>query len=134
MVNYTAVAVQNDREYGGSRNFSFVVGEDDPLVRRCAAACTSVCAPLCSERAAPPTLCPQLSNPTLLQIVQGWTRAILGGEGLPAVERGGIRTIRIPPSLAFGARGNACIFGLETKCLVPPNSPVDITFEYLGFK
>ena len=70
----------------------------------------------------------------LLQIFEGWTRALLGGGSLPAVEKGGIRTIRVPPELAFGQLGNACIFGLPDKCLVPPNSPVDITFEYLGYK
>jgi peptidylprolyl isomerase len=69
-----------------------------------------------------------------MQIVEGWTRGILGGGGMPAVQKGGVRTIRVPPELAFGERGDGCAFGLADSCQVPPNTPVEITFKYLGFK
>eukprot|EP01025_Chloroclados_australasicus_P046331 TRINITY_DN51129_c0_g1_i2.p1 TRINITY_DN51129_c0_g1~~TRINITY_DN51129_c0_g1_i2.p1 ORF type:complete len:250 (-),score=20.31 TRINITY_DN51129_c0_g1_i2:7-699(-) len=99
VVDYTAVAVDNGKVYAGSRQFSFVVGEEESL------------------------------------IIEGWTRGILGtGDELPAVQRGGIRTIRIPAELAFGELGDGCMFGRAQNCQVPPKCPVQITFQYFGRK
>ena len=67
-------------------------------------------------------------------MVEGWTRGILGKDSMPAVEKGGVRTIRVPPELAFGARGDGCSLGLGDQCQVPPNTPVQITFMYKGTK
>jgi peptidylprolyl isomerase len=69
-----------------------------------------------------------------VQIIDGWTFGILGKDDLPAVKKGGVRTVRVPAELAFGERGDGCSFGLAGNCQVPPNSPVMITFQYKGTK
>jgi peptidylprolyl isomerase len=53
-------------------------------------------------------------------------------EGLPAIAKGGVRTLLIPPELAFGEAGDGCLFGRSESCRIPPNSPVEITFRYSG--
>jgi FKBP-type peptidyl-prolyl cis-trans isomerase len=66
-------------------------------------------------------------------VIPGWEMGILGNDKeLPAIEKGGIRTVLIPPHLAYGAVGDGCLFGLPDSCRIPPNSPVEITFMYKG--
>ena len=77
-------------------------------------------------------LLPNIQRKATMQVIEGWTRAILGRDDLPPVKEGGIRTARIPPALAFGSRGDGCIFGLGENCQVPPDTPVEITFLYKG--
>lgn len=67
-----------------------------------------------------------------LQVVPGWELGILGSEGVPAVKEGGLRTLLIPPELAYGKKGEGCLFGLDDSCRIPPDSPVEITFKYNG--
>ncbi|PSC68033.1 peptidyl-prolyl cis-trans isomerase chloroplastic [Micractinium conductrix] len=66
------------------------------------------------------------------EVVPGWELAVLGGQGVPAVKEGGIRSVTIPPELAYGQDGYSCLYGLSTSCRVPPGSAVEITFEYKG--
>lgn len=40
-------------------------------------------------------------GPTM-QVVPGWELAVLGADGVPPIKEGGIRTVRIPPELAYG--------------------------------
>lgn len=68
-----------------------------------------------------------------VQVVQGFDLAILGdGYQMPPVKEGGVRTVVLPPSLAFGEKGDGCLYGLEGSCRIPPNSEVEIAFRYLG--
>ncbi|KAK9830059.1 hypothetical protein WJX72_009477 [[Myrmecia] bisecta] len=66
------------------------------------------------------------------EVVPGWEAAILGKDGMPPIKEGGLRTVVIPAEMAFGAKGEGCLFGLDEKCRVPPNAAIEITFEYLG--
>ncbi|KAL4436581.1 hypothetical protein ABPG75_003720 [Micractinium tetrahymenae] len=66
------------------------------------------------------------------EVVPGWELAVLGGEGVPPIKEGGIRTVRIPPELAYGEDGYSCLYGLSTSCRVPPKSSVQITFTFQG--
>ena len=85
---------------------------------------------------APPPLTPVPPPLPLLgvpgQVIPGWELAILGTDDLPAMRPGGIRTVVIPPDLAYGERGDGCLFGLDDSCRVPPASAVQITFRYRG--
>lgn len=78
--------------------------------------------------------CFNIEKHAMLQILDGWTYGILGKDDLPPVKKGGVRTLRIPPELAFGERGDGCSFGLAENCQVPPNTPVELTFLYKGTK
>ncbi|MQL95417.1 hypothetical protein Taro_028086 [Colocasia esculenta] len=42
------------------------------------------------------------------EVIKGWDQGILGDEGIPPMLSGGKRTLRIPPELAYGARGAGC--------------------------
>ena len=90
----------------------------------------------------------------VLQQIEGWEKAILGTEDIPPIRDGGRRTVQIPASLAYGQRGLGCLFGRDNTCRqaawlklgctmtwslqvfpldrVPPNTAVEITFQYLG--
>ncbi len=56
---------------------------------------------------------------------------MVGGDGIPAVREGGLRTVRIPPELAY-KDGDGCLFGRVESCRVPPDAAVTITFKYKG--
>lgn len=66
------------------------------------------------------------------QVIPGWEQGILGTADIPAVKEGGARTLLVPPELAYGEKGDGCLFGLPDSCRIPPNSPVEITFKYRG--
>lgn len=66
------------------------------------------------------------------EVVPGWELAVLGTDGVPPIKEGGIRTVRIPPELAYGEDGYSCLYGLSTSCRVPPSSSVVITFDFKG--
>jgi len=65
--------------------------------------------------------------------VPGWETALVGAAaGPPPVQAGGMRTVVIPPHLAYGERGEGCLFGRAQNCRVPPGASVAITFAYEG--
>ncbi|KAF8062706.1 FKBP13 [Scenedesmus sp. PABB004] len=68
------------------------------------------------------------------EVIPGWELGILGdgSAALPPVRAGGTRTLLVPPDLAFGARGDNCLFGRAQSCRVPPGSAVVITFRFVG--
>lgn len=51
---------------------------------------------------------------------------------MPPIKKGGVRTVRVPPALAYGEGGDGCLFGLDEKCRVPPGSDVEISFKFYG--
>ncbi|GJP55230.1 hypothetical protein CLOM_g14202 [Closterium sp. NIES-68] len=63
------------------------------------------------------------------EVIRGWDLGIVGGDGIPAMRAGGKRTLRIPASLAYGARGAGCRGG---SCIIPPNSDLLFDVEFLG--
>ncbi|KAF0904880.1 hypothetical protein E2562_038606, partial [Oryza meyeriana var. granulata] len=56
------------------------------------------------------------------EVIKGWDQGIVGGEGIPPMLAGGKRTLRLPPELAYGARGAGCRGWEPTSCVIPPNS------------
>lgn len=59
--------------------------------------------------------------PPPAQVVPGWELAVLGGQGVPAVKEGGIRSVTIPPELAYG-QGEPLLPRLacqSSACLLP---------------
>lgn len=66
------------------------------------------------------------------EIVPGWEGAILGTDQVPTIKAGGIRTVLIPAAQAYGQRGSGCSAVDGSRCRVPPNADVRITFQYKG--
>lgn len=65
------------------------------------------------------------SNARPRQVMSGFDLAILGdGDAMPPIKEGGVRTVVLPPALAYGAAGDGCLYGLEGSCRIPPNSEV----------
>ncbi|KAG0561468.1 hypothetical protein KC19_9G066700 [Ceratodon purpureus] len=63
------------------------------------------------------------------EVIRGWDQGILGTEGIPAMQAGGKRTLRIPANLGYGERGAGCRLG---SCLIPPNSTLIFDVEFVG--
>ncbi|MEW5297678.1 MAG: hypothetical protein WDW38_006851 [Sanguina aurantia] len=102
-VEYVATAVSTGSVFESSRNFRFTLGQDE--------------------------------------VIPGWEAGILGLkasdsapelESIPPMREGGARSVIIPASLAYGARGSTCLFGDPSKCRVPPGSDVEVVFRYRG--
>ena len=57
--------------------------------------------------------------------MKGFQLAILGdGGAMPPVREGGVRTVVLPAALAYGEKGDGCLYGLDSSCRIPPNSEV----------
>lgn len=63
------------------------------------------------------------------EVIKGWDRGILGGDGIPPMLSGGKRTLKIPPELGYGVRGAGCRGG---SCVIPPNSVLLFDVEFVG--
>ncbi|GBF91829.1 peptidyl-prolyl cis-trans isomerase chloroplastic [Raphidocelis subcapitata] len=73
------------------------------------------------------------NSPETTQVMSGFDLAILGdGGAMGPIKEGGVRTVLLPPRLAYGERGDQCLFGRDKSCRVPPNSEVELTFRYNG--
>lgn len=70
--------------------------------------------------------------PSLAQVVPGWEMALVGARGILPAQAGAVRTVVIPPALAYGDQGEGCLFGRAQNCRVPPGQSVAITFAYKG--
>lgn len=66
------------------------------------------------------------------EVIKGWDQGIVGGEGIPPMLAGGKRSLRLPPELAYGARGAGCRGWEPTSCVIPPNSTLLFDVEYVG--
>ncbi|KAG8095149.1 hypothetical protein GUJ93_ZPchr0012g19133 [Zizania palustris] len=66
------------------------------------------------------------------EVIKGWDQGIVGGEGIPPMHAGGKRSLRLPPELAYGARGAGCRGWEPTSCVIPPNSTLLFDVEYVG--
>lgn len=66
------------------------------------------------------------------EVIKGWDQGIVGGEGIPPMLPGGKRTLKLPPELAYGARGAGCRGWEPTSCVIPPNSTLLFDVEYVG--
>lgn len=63
------------------------------------------------------------------EVIRGWDQGILGADGIPAMQAGGKRTLKIPANLGYGERGAGCRLG---SCLIPPNSVLIFDVEFVG--
>ncbi|KAJ7969390.1 Peptidylprolyl isomerase [Quillaja saponaria] len=63
------------------------------------------------------------------EVIKGWDKGILGGDGVPPMLAGGKRTIKLPPELGYGARGAGCRGG---SCVIPPDSVLLFDVEFIG--
>lgn len=63
------------------------------------------------------------------EVIKGWDRGIVGGDGIPPMLSGGKRTLKIPPELGYGVRGAGCRGG---SCVIPPNSVLLFDVEFVG--
>ena len=54
------------------------------------------------------------------QVISGWDLTILGAQAMPPMRVGGLRTVMLPPSLAYGSRGAGC--RPNGACVIPPDS------------
>ena len=59
-------------------------------------------------------------------MIKGWALALLGEGSMPPMRVGGTRVVRLPPALAYGARGAGCKAG---ECIIPPDSSLDFVIE-----
>lgn len=121
----TCSAVATGQIYDGSTKFAFTLGNDEVRpqgesarwVRLTESSLESCFAMRCLPRT---------------QVIPGWEAGIIGTDYIPPVKENGTRTLLIPPELAYGERGDGCLFGRDESCRIPPNSPVEITFKYKG--
>ena len=60
------------------------------------------------------------------EVIRGWDLALLGEGSMPPMRVGGTRVVRLPPALAYGARGAGCKAG---ECIIPPDSSLDFVIE-----
>ncbi|KAK9678642.1 hypothetical protein RND81_11G225000 [Saponaria officinalis] len=62
------------------------------------------------------------------KVIRGLDQGILGGDGVPPMQVGGKRKLRIPPELAYGPEAAGCFSG---DCNIPANATLlyDIKFE-----
>ncbi|XP_015874604.3 peptidyl-prolyl cis-trans isomerase FKBP13, chloroplastic [Ziziphus jujuba] len=63
------------------------------------------------------------------EVIKGWDEGILGGDGIPPMLAGGKRSLKLPPELAYGARGAGCKGG---SCIIPPESVLLFDVEFIG--
>ncbi|CAL1402558.1 unnamed protein product [Linum trigynum] len=63
------------------------------------------------------------------EVIQGWDQGILGGDGVPPMQAGGKRILKLPPELGYGVRGAGCRGG---SCVIPPNSVLLFDVEFIG--
>ncbi|CAL5049138.1 unnamed protein product [Urochloa decumbens] len=66
------------------------------------------------------------------EVIKGWDQGIVGGEGIPPMLAGGKRTLKLPPTLAYGEKGAGCRGWEPTSCVIPPNSTLLFDVEYVG--
>jgi hypothetical protein len=64
--------------------------------------------------------------------MSGFDLAILGDGTMPPMMEGGIRTVVLPPAMAFGEAGDGCLYGLADSCRIPPNSDVSLPIAPVG--
>ncbi|CAG9465928.1 unnamed protein product [Pedinophyceae sp. YPF-701] len=67
-----------------------------------------------------------------LRAAKGLDVAILGCEGMPPMKEGGRRVVRVPAEVAHGGNGIACLLGRKEKCLVPPDSGIEVYVEMIS--
>jgi len=65
------------------------------------------------------------------EVIKGWDVSILGAEDLPPMKVGGVRRVRIPSALAYGAGGAGCSGG---TCAIPPDADLDFEIELVSIR
>ncbi|WCJ33274.1 FK506-binding protein 13 [Euphorbia peplus] len=63
------------------------------------------------------------------EVIKGWDEGILGADGVPPMQPGGKRTLKLPPKLGYGVRGAGCKGG---SCIIPPDSVLFFDVEFIG--
>eukprot|EP00747_Dinoflagellata_sp_TGD_P207638 gnl/TRDRNA2_/TRDRNA2_81191_c0_seq1.p1 gnl/TRDRNA2_/TRDRNA2_81191_c0~~gnl/TRDRNA2_/TRDRNA2_81191_c0_seq1.p1 ORF type:complete len:421 (-),score=77.09 gnl/TRDRNA2_/TRDRNA2_81191_c0_seq1:18-1280(-) len=65
------------------------------------------------------------------EVKRGWELAVLGTEQMASMKIGGIRNVLIPAELAYAGEGSYCSNG---RCLVPPDSTIQLTIELVDIQ
>ncbi|XP_050230833.1 peptidyl-prolyl cis-trans isomerase FKBP13, chloroplastic [Mercurialis annua] len=63
------------------------------------------------------------------EVIKGWDEGIVGGNGVPPMQAGGKRILKIPSALGYGIRGAGCKGG---SCIIPPDSVLLFDVEFVG--
>ncbi|KDP43124.1 hypothetical protein JCGZ_26657 [Jatropha curcas] len=63
------------------------------------------------------------------EVIKGWDQGILGGDGIPPMQAGGKRILKLPPELGYGMRGAGCKGG---SCIIPPGAVLLFDVEFIG--
>ncbi|XP_065853934.1 peptidyl-prolyl cis-trans isomerase FKBP13, chloroplastic [Euphorbia lathyris] len=63
------------------------------------------------------------------EVIKGWDEGIVGGDGVPPMQPGGKRILKLPPELGYGVRGAGCKGG---SCIIPPDSVLFFDVEFIG--
>ncbi|KAJ7945369.1 Peptidylprolyl isomerase [Quillaja saponaria] len=63
------------------------------------------------------------------KVIRGLDQGILGGEGVPPMQVGGKRQLRIPPALAYGPEPAGCFSG---DCNIPANATLLYDIKFIG--
>ncbi|KAL2906004.1 Photosynthetic NDH subunit of lumenal location 4 chloroplastic [Bienertia sinuspersici] len=63
------------------------------------------------------------------KVIKGLDQGILGGDGVPPMQVGGKRKLRIPPELAYGPEPAGCFSG---DCNIPANATLLYDIKFVG--
>ncbi|CAO2830688.1 unnamed protein product [Amaranthus hypochondriacus] len=63
------------------------------------------------------------------KVIKGLDQGIFGGEGVPPMQVGGKRKLRIPPELAYGPEPAGCFSG---DCNIPANATLLYDIDFVG--
>uniref|UniRef100_A0A0F7H0X6 peptidylprolyl isomerase n=1 Tax=Hypseocharis bilobata TaxID=253189 RepID=A0A0F7H0X6_9ROSI len=63
------------------------------------------------------------------KVIKGLDQGILGGEGVPPMQIGGKRKLKIPPQLAYGPEPAGCFSG---DCNIPANATLLYDINFVG--
>ncbi|OWM82228.1 hypothetical protein CDL15_Pgr001802 [Punica granatum] len=69
------------------------------------------------------------ARPLTMRVIKGLDQGIIGGNGVPPMQVGGKRKLRIPPELAYGPEPAGCFSG---DCNIPANATLLYDINLIG--